>query len=161
MFVRDMSATEREKQHMKYVIMCCVDVRPFSMAMNVGFQYFIAGLSPSYARSAIHHTTIERILDRLADDVRLAIIAKLKKQIDSAKELGYEGPVFGLQSDMTSSNGTEFCTFSVSFVPEGAMEMERLTLTTKAFPGRHTAEDIAPWIREVRWRLLTFHPKRC
>ncbi|CAN0150298.1 unnamed protein product [Pylaiella littoralis] len=85
----------------------------------------------------------------LADDVRLAIVAKLKIQIDSAKELGYEGPVFGLQSDMTSSNGIEFCTFSVPFVPEGAMEMERLTLTTKAFSGRHTAEDIAPWIREV------------
>eukprot|EP00903_Cladosiphon_okamuranus_P020866 g19162.t1 len=29
------------------------------------------------------------------------------------------------------------------------VDMERLTLTTKAFPGTHTAEDIEPWVREV------------
>ena len=32
--------------------------------------------------------------------------------------------------------------------------MERLTLTTKAFQGRHTSEDIAPWFRQVSWRIV-------
>lgn len=68
--------------------------------------------------------------------------------------LGYEGPVFGLQSYTTSTNGTEFCTFTVFLVAKGAKEMERLTLTTKAFLGRHTADAFAPWFREVRGRIL-------
>ncbi|CAM9381352.1 unnamed protein product, partial [Pylaiella littoralis] len=42
-----------------------------------------------------------------------------------------------------------FCTLTVSFIPRGHTEMERLTLTTKAFPGTHTASDVDPWIREV------------
>lgn len=149
MLIRPITAKEKEELHTRYVIMCCVDIRPFSMASQPGFQYFIGGLHPSYAQSTIHHSTMERILDDLAKKVRAGIIAKLEEHINSAKELGYDGPFFGLQSDMTSTSGTEFCTLAVSFVPKGATEMERLTLTTKAFPGRHTADDIVPWLRKV------------
>ena len=79
MFTRPMSDKEMEEHHTRYVIMCWVDVRPFSMARHTGFQYFIGGLCPSYVQSIIHHTTMERILDELAEKVRIAIIAKLER----------------------------------------------------------------------------------
>lgn len=46
MFVRPMSNKEREAQHTRYVIMCCVDMRPFSMAFQPGFRYFVGGFLP-------------------------------------------------------------------------------------------------------------------
>lgn len=51
--------------HTRYVIMCCVDMRPFSMAFQPGFRYFVGGFSPAYVQSTIHHETMERILDRI------------------------------------------------------------------------------------------------
>ncbi|CAN0446287.1 unnamed protein product, partial [Pylaiella littoralis] len=129
--------------------MCCVDVRPFSMAERAGFQYFVGGLSPSYVQETIHKSTMEKILDALAADVRTNLITKLKDYNVSCKELGWGGPFFGVESDLTSTQGIEFCTLTVSFIPKGNTEMERLTLTTKAFPGTHTASDVDPWIREV------------
>ncbi|CAM9297061.1 unnamed protein product [Pylaiella littoralis] len=129
--------------------MCCVDVRPFSMAASMGFQYFVGGLSPSYMQQTIHKATMERILEALAADVRVNLIAKLKDHIFSCQQLGRGGPYFGVQSDLTSTHGTEFCTLTVSFVPKGSTELERLTLTTKAFPGTHTASDVEPWVRGV------------
>ncbi|CAM9575148.1 unnamed protein product, partial [Ectocarpus sp. 4 AP-2014] len=148
MFVRPFSEKEMEAHHTRYVIMCCVDVRPFSMAMQPGSQYFAGGLSPGYVQSKIHHATAERILTGLVGDVRGAMTKKVKAQIDSTRELGYNGPVFGVQSDMTSNGGSEFYTLSLSFVPKGGKDIERLMVTTKVFPGRHTASDIEPWIVE-------------
>ncbi|CAN0069286.1 unnamed protein product, partial [Pylaiella littoralis] len=148
-FVKPMKADEKKEHHVRYVIMCCVDVRPFSMAERAGFQYFVGGLSPSYVQETIHKSTMENILDALAADVRTNLITKLKDYIVSCKELGWGGPFFGVQSDLTSTQGIEFCTLTVSFIPKGNTEMERLTLTTKAFPGTHTASDVDPWIREV------------
>ncbi|CAN0351513.1 unnamed protein product [Pylaiella littoralis] len=129
--------------------MCCVDMRPFSMAHPAGFQYFVGGLSPAYVTETIHKSTLSNILDALAADVRANLITTLKDHVDSCKKLGWGGPFFGVQSDLTSTHGTEFCTLTVSFIPRGHTEMERLTLTTKAFPGTHTASDVDPWIREV------------
>ncbi|CAN0223010.1 unnamed protein product [Pylaiella littoralis] len=114
------------------------------MAERAGFQYFVGGLSPSYVQETIHKSTMENILDALAGDVRTNLITKLKDYIVSCKELGWGGPFFGLQSDLTSTQGIEFCTLTVSFIPKGNTEMERLTLTTKAFPGTHTASDVDP-----------------
>ena len=100
-----MSTKEKEEQHTTYVIMCCVNVRPFNMARQSGFQYFIGGLCPAYVPTTLHHDTMSCILDGLVDAVRDGIIAKLKAQLDSTKELGYDGPVFGVESDMTSTQG--------------------------------------------------------
>lgn len=148
-FIQPMTPTEKRKHQVRYVIMCCVDMRPFSMAHRAGFQYFVGGLSPAYVTETIHKSTLSNILDALAADVRANLITKLKDHVDSCKKLGWGGPFFGVQSDLTSTHGTEFCTLTVSFIPRGHTEMERLTLTTKAFPGTHTASDVDPWIREV------------
>ena len=42
-FIQPMTPAEKKKHHVRYVIMCCVDVRPFSMAHRAGFQYFVGG----------------------------------------------------------------------------------------------------------------------
>ena len=84
MFNRPMSTKEKEEQHTRYVIICCVDVRPFNLARQSRFQTFIGGLCPAYVQTTIHHDTMSRILDGLADAVRDSIIAKFKEQLDSA-----------------------------------------------------------------------------
>lgn len=157
-FIQPMTPAQKKKHHVRYVIMCCVDMRPFSMAERAGFQYFVGGLNPSYVTETIHKSTMEDILDALAADVRANLMTMLKDHIESCKELGWGGPFFGVQSDLTSTHGIEFCTLTVSFIPRGHTEMERLTLTTKAFPGTHTASDVDPWIRKVRHVLLQFTP---
>ena len=81
-----MSTEEKEGQHTRYVIICCVDVQPFNMARQSGFQNFIGGLCLAYVQTTIHHDTMGRILDGLADAVHDGIIANLKEQqLDSAK----------------------------------------------------------------------------
>ena len=54
-----------------------------------------------------------------------------------------------IQVDATSTHNTEFFTVSFSWISPDWRRMERVTYCTKAFPGRHGADEIEPWLRQV------------
>ena len=68
--------------------------------------------------------------------------------------VGYSGAFLGAQLDLTTAAGEEYITFSVSYVKKGSSDVSRVALATRAFPGTPAADDIKPWIENVR-RLLS------
>ena len=75
--------------------------------------------------------------------------AMLAAQYESVKKMGWTGPWVSLQVDATSTLNTEHYTVSFSWIAEDWSERKQVALCTRAFPGRHTAEDVAPWLRNV------------
>ena len=118
--------------------------------------HFIGGFSPSYASQTIHPETVNKHLVELSTEVNTAIIAKLRAQHDSATKLGWYGPFVGIQMDMTTVFNTKYITVPLSFVSEDWC-MERVTVCTKAFPGKHTQDEIEPWVRKVSLFLYTWY----
>ena len=66
---------------------------------------------------------------------------------------GIFGSFLGAQLDLTTAAGEEYITFSVSYVKKGSSDVSRVALATRAFPGTHAADDIKPWIENMRRRL--------
>lgn len=147
-FVRPLTPKEREEHNRRYVIFCALEARPFSLASGAAFRYFVGGFSPSYASQVIHPETVTKLLTELSAEVKAAITAKLSAHHDSVTKLGWHGPFVGIQMDMTTAFNTEYITVALSYVSEEWC-MERLTVCTKAFPGRHTQDEIEAWLREV------------
>ena len=147
-FIPKMNPKESDEHHRRYVIFCAIESKPFNLAAGQAFRYFIGGLSPSYVSQTIHPETIHKHLIELSTEVKTAITAKLKAHHDLVIKLGWYGPFVGIQMDLTTTFNTEYITVALSFVSDD-WSMERKTVYTKAFPGRHTQEEIERWIRKV------------
>ena len=127
------------------------------MASGAGFRLFTAGLLPKYGESVIHRDTFNKILGTIYEEVDGGIQAQLKKQYDSTRELGWTGPFFSVQIDLTVTHNEEYATMSVSFVPPSNWnELVRLSVDTRAFPGTHTARDIEKFLKEVGGDMFQF-----
>ena len=68
--------------------------------------------------------------------------------------MGYSGAFLGAQVDLTTAAGEEYITFSVSYVKKGNSDVSRVALAARACPGTRAADDVKPWIENVR-RLLS------
>lgn len=146
---RPLSAMKKEEQTRRYVAMCAVDLHPFSMFSSAAFQWYLGGFSPSFITEKPHPTTITRHLDELCSGVRDGITAQLVAQYESVKKVGWTGPWMSIQVDATSTHNTEFFTVSFSWISPDWRGMEQVNYCTKAFPGRHGADEIEPWLRQV------------
>lgn len=144
-----MTKKRRDEHDRRLVIMCAVGMRPFNMLRDDSWKHFIGGLSGDYASQTIHPTSINKIMKELCEEVNARIAAVLKVQHTSVTKLGWSGPFVSIQVDMTTTHDVEYCTVSLSLVPEDWRGMERLAVCTKSFPGKHTAGDVEPWIRKV------------
>ena len=51
-----------------------------------------------------------------------------------------------IQVDATSTHNTEFFAVSFSWISPDWRRIERVNYCTKAFPGRHGADEIEPWL---------------
>ena len=63
---------------------------------------------------------------------------------------GDSGSFLGAQLDLRTAAGEEYITFSVSYVKKGSSDVSRVALATRAFPGTYAADDIKPWVENVR-----------
>lgn len=147
--ITSLGKAQQEEQNRRYVAMCAVDFRPFSMFNSSAFRWYLGGFSPAYIQNPMHATTIDGHLDQLCLDVRSAMMAKLTEQYESVQATGWNGPWISIQCDATSTNNCEYFTVSFSWIPPDFSGMERVAFCTKEFPGRHTAEKIEPWLRQV------------
>eukprot|EP00904_Undaria_pinnatifida_P001773 jgi/Undpi1/11597/HiC_scaffold_30.g13892.m1 len=56
---------QQEEQNRRYVAMCAVNFRPFSMINTPAFCWYLGGFSPAYMEKELHNTTLEGHLDSL------------------------------------------------------------------------------------------------
>ena len=54
----------------RYVIWCCINLRPQQMRYDDGFKLFVGILSPEYVDSTMSTTTFDKTLDTLYDRVK-------------------------------------------------------------------------------------------
>ncbi|CAM9258714.1 unnamed protein product, partial [Pylaiella littoralis] len=102
--ITSLGKAQQEEQNRRYVAMCAVDFRPFSMFDSPAFRWYLGGFSPAYIQNPMHATTIDGHLDQLCLDVRSAMTAKLTEQYESVQAAGWNGPWISIQCDATSTN---------------------------------------------------------
>ena len=138
---------------LRFVIWCCINLRPEHMRFDDGFQLFVGlRLSPEYVNTTMARETFDKYLDTLHDRVKATAVDELRALREGCLAVGYSGAFLGAQLDLMTAAGEEYITFSVSYVREGGSEVSRLALATRAFPGTHTAEAV----RRLFWSLLVW-----
>ena len=145
-----MDKKRREMADLRFVIWCCINLRPQQMRYDDGFKLFVGVLSPQYVDTTMAPTTFNKVLDALYDRVKQAVLDDLRSLREECLGMGYGGAFLGAQLDLTTVANEEYITFTVSYVKKGNTDVTRVALATRAFPGSHTAEDIKPWIEAVR-----------
>ena len=148
---------QQVEKNRRYVAMCAVDFRPFSMINIPAFCWYLGGFSPAYMEKEMHKTTLEGHLSSLSADMRAAMTARLAEQYDSAQALARNGPWISIQCDATRTNNIEYYTVSFPWVPPDFSGMERVAFCTKELPGRNGAAEIEPWLRQVRVYVFYFY----
>ena len=144
---QDMSAATRKSHNINYVLWCCANSRPFSMARDTGFTLFAGGMDAKYAVKTISNTTITNTVNEEYEKLRDSMIGELR--LAKEKFAPDNGPFCCAQLDLTTAQNISFITFSVTFM-DASFELRRYGLATKACFGTHTAQDIESCIREVR-----------
>lgn len=133
----------------RFVLWCCVNLRPQQMRFDEGFKLFAGILCPDYVSTTMSKETFDKKLDALYDKVKANVLDELRSVRGDCLAMGYSGPFLGAQLDLTTVANEEYITFSVSFVKKGSTDITRVALTTRAFPGSHTATDIKTWVEAV------------
>lgn len=134
---------------LRFVIWCCINLRPEQMRYDDGFKLFVGALAPEYVNTTMAKETFNLILGTLHDRVKKNVVEDLRSFREECLAVGYPGAFLGAQLDLTTAAGEEYITFSVSYVRKGSSDVTRTALATRAFPGTHTADDIKPWIEAV------------
>lgn len=151
----------REMADLRFVIWCCINLRPQQMRHDDGFKLFLGALSPDYVESTMSNDTFDKNLDTLYSRVKTSIVDDLRTLREECLGMGYSGAFLGAQLDLTTVAGEEYITFTVSYVEKGSTDVTRVALACRAFPGTHTADDISPWIEEVRRLLSSLYSTCC
>ncbi|CAB1106218.1 unnamed protein product [Ectocarpus sp. CCAP 1310/34] len=146
---------QREFADLRYMIWCCINLRPMQMRYDDGFKLFVGALSPQYVDTTMAATTFNKLLDTLHDRMKQAVVDDLRSVREECLGMGYGGAFLGAQLDLTTVAGEEYITFAVSYVKKGDTDVSRVSLATRAFPGSHTADDIKPWIEALTLEYLT------
>lgn len=152
--VPNMDKKQRDFADLRYVIWCCINLRPQQMRYDDGFKLFVGALSPQYVDTTMSPSTFDKTLDTLYERVKKNVMDDLRSLREECLGMGYGGAFLGAQLDLTTVAGEEYITFTVSYVKKGSTDVTRVALATRAFPGTHTADDIKPWIEAVRRFLL-------
>lgn len=148
--VPTMTKARKDAADRRFVLWCCIDLRPEQLRFDQGFKLFLGSLSPEYVTTTMAKSTFNQTLDELYGTVLSSVVGELRTLREENLGMGYSGPFLGAQLDLTTAAGEEYITFTVTFVKKGDTDMTRIALATRAFPGSHTAEDVQPWIEKVR-----------
>lgn len=148
--VPNVDRQQRDLADLRFVMWCCINLRPQQMRYDDGFKLFVGVLSPQYVDTIMAAATFNNILDTLYDKVKQNVMDDMRSLREECLDMGYGGAFLGAQLDLTTVAGEEYITFTVSYVRKSSSEVSRVALATRAFPGSHTADDIKPWIEAVR-----------
>lgn len=76
--VPDMNRKQRDFADLRFVIWCCINLRPQQMRLDDGFKVFVGALSPQYVDTAMSAATFNKILDSLFDRVKQGVMDDLR-----------------------------------------------------------------------------------
>ena len=105
-----------------------------------------------YTARVIHESTYDKLSLGQFTDVRQKVLAEIREQRKSCLSVVYEGPFVAGQMDMTTVDGEEYITFTVSYIPPGGATLHQIALATRAIPGSHTTT-VENWLEQVRWNV--------
>ena len=148
-----MGESRRSFAHFLFVTWCGINLRPEQMRFDDGFQRFVGALAPEYVHTTMAKDTFNSVLGTLYDRVEKNVLDDLHSFREECLAVGYSGAFLGAQLNLATAAG-ECIAFSVSYVNKGSSDVSRFALATRAFPGTHAADDMKPWIENVR-RLLS------
>ena len=123
------------------------------MRFDDGFQLFVGALAPEYVTRQWPRKPSTRSWAP-SMTVKKNVLDDLRSFREECLAVGYSGAFLGAQLDLTTAAGEEYITLSASYVKKGSSDVSRVALATRAFLGTHAADDIKPWIENVR-RLLS------
>ena len=152
-YMTKMDEGKRSFDDLRYVIWCCIIRRLEQMRFGDGLQLFVGALAPDYVHTTMAKETFNSVLGTLYERVKNNVLDGLRSFREECLAVGYPGAFLGAQLDLTTATGEEYITFSLSYVKKGSSDDSCVALATRAFPGTHAADEIKPWIENVR-RLL-------
>lgn len=110
---------QRDFADLRFVIWCCINLRPQQMRYDDGFKLFLGALSPQYVDTTMAPSTFNKVLDNLYDRVKQSTADDLRLLREECLGMGYGGAFLGAQLDLTTVAGEEYITFTVSYVRKG------------------------------------------
>lgn len=143
----------KDRADRRLVLWCAVNLRPAAIRHDVGFQLLAETFCPSYVETTMSNKTFDTKLDSIYMEVVGYMMDDIRLYRQSCLDLGYDRAFLGGQLDLTTVANEEYITFCLSYVPPKSAEITRVGIATRAFPGSHTATDIASWIEEVSCRV--------
>ena len=127
----EMDERRRSLADLRYVVWCCINLRPEQMRVDDGFQLFVGALAPEYVPTTMAKETFNSVLGTLYDRVKKNVLDDLRSFRAECLALGYSGAFLGAQLDLTTMAGEEYITFSVSYVNKGSSDVSRVALATR------------------------------
>ena len=73
-----MDERRRSFADFRYVIWCCISLRPEQMRFDDGFQLFVGALAPEYAHTTMAKETFNSVLGTLSDRVKKNVLDDLR-----------------------------------------------------------------------------------
>ena len=95
-----MDERRRSFADLRYVIWCCINLRPEQMRFDDGFQLFVGALAPEYVQPTMAKET-------LCDGVKKNVLDDLRSFREESLAVGYSGAFPGAQLDLTTAAGEE------------------------------------------------------
>ena len=137
-----MDERRRSFADLRYVIWCCINLRPEQMRFDDGFQLFVGALAPEYVHTTMAKETFNSVLGTLYDRVKKNVLDDLRSFREECLAVGYSGAFLGAQLDLTTAAGEEYITLRASYVKKSSSDVSRVALATRAFLGTHAADDM-------------------
>ena len=111
-----MDGKRRSFADLRYVIWCCINLRPEQMRFDDGFQLFLGALAHEYVHTTMAKETFNSVLGTLYDRVKKNVLDDLRSFREECLAVGDSGAFLGAQLDLTTAAGEEYIIFSVSSV---------------------------------------------
>ena len=137
----------RKKLREIKVLWCSWNLRPPNMLADEGFRLVSSFLNAKAPMTKISHESFSTLLAKLCFEE----MDRIKKLIAGVFQTFPRavGPVFSGQLDgWTAKDNTAFWAFSVSWMDDKFCR-QRVGIAFSQFPGRHTAERVVDWIKDV------------
>ena len=98
-----MDERRRSFADLRYVVWCCINLRPEHMRFHDGFQLFVGALGPEHVHTTMAKETFNSVLGTLYDRVKKKVLDDLRSFRGECLAVGYSGAFLGAQLDLTTS----------------------------------------------------------
>ena len=103
-----MDERRRSFADIRYVIWCCINLRPEQMRFDDGFQLFVGALALEYVHTTMATETFNSVLGTLYERMKKNVLDDLRSFREECLAAGDSGAFLGAQLDLTTAAGEEY-----------------------------------------------------